>query len=156
MSATATMSSNTATGMQAQARTVTNTCPRPSGCSIGSMSFGPINMSPAATVSRLASTSMYRTESKKLERPWESYGWLLLLHQLLEGHAVCPGDLRHRRHVGSSLAGLQGDQSPVGYVGKLCRLLARKTPLLPKNPQLQRDLSRHHIVLLTISEGRSP
>src|SRR5215212_59698 len=74
---------------------------------------------------------------------WESYG-RLLLHQLLDGHAVCPGDLGHGRHVGSSLAGLQLDEGPLRYVGKLRRLLGGKTPLLPKDPQLHRDRSRHH------------
>jgi hypothetical protein len=77
-------------------------------------------------------------KSGKLERPWESYGRLLLLLQLLDGHAVCPGDLRHGRHVGRSFAGLQVVKGPVGDVGKLRRLLLRKTPLLPKNPQLHR------------------
>src|SRR3712207_8228264 len=48
------------------------------------------------------------------------------------------------RSVGSSLAGLQVDQSPLRYVGKLRRLLVRKTPLLPKNSQLHCDWSRHH------------
>src|SRR5918995_6083112 len=85
-----------------------------------------------------------RRESAKLERAWEVYGRLLLLYQLLKGHAVCPGDLRHGRHVRISLAGLQVDQGPVGYVGKLRRLLVRKTSLLPKKAQLQRDRSRHH------------
>src|SRR5829696_1793288 len=80
----------------------------------------------------------------------ESYGRLLLLHQLLHGHAVCPGDLRHGRHVGISLAGLQVDQGPVRYLGKLRCLLVRKTPLLPNDPKLQRDRSRHHCVLLLI------
>src|SRR5215213_5994068 len=112
---------------------------------------------PCLTVSRLASTSVYITESGKLERPWESYGWLLLLHQLLEGHAVCPGDLRHRRHVGSSLAGLQVHHGPVRYVGKLGRLLLRKTALLPKSPKLQCDRFRHHCAPLDLEvRGSEP
>src|SRR5829696_6417821 len=94
--------------------------------------------------------------SAKLEQTWELYGRLLLLYQFLEGHAVCPCDLRHGRHVGSSLAGLQVEQGPVGYVGKLRRLFVRKTPLFPKGPQLQCDRLRHHIVLLSTSEGLSP
>src|SRR5215217_6702331 len=94
-------------------------------------------------------------ESGKLERPWELYGRLLLPHQLLEGHAVCPGDLRHGRHIGRSLAGLQVHESPVGYVGELRRFLLRKTPLLPKNPQPHRDRSQHHCAPLD-QRGRSP
>src|SRR5829696_9995167 len=103
---------------------------------------------------RLSSRRGSHRERGKLERPWELYGRLLLLHQLLDGHAVCLGDLRHGRHVGISLARLQGDQGPVGYLGKLRRLLMRKTTLLPKNPQLHRDRSRHHCS--SRSEGRSP
>src|ERR671917_169718 len=67
-----------------------------------------------------------------------------LLHQLLNGHAVAPGDLRQGRHVGGPLAALQIPQGREGYVGKLRRPLLRKPPLLPKNPQLHRDRSRHH------------
>src|SRR5215207_71971 len=93
-----------------------------------------------------------RRESGKSERPWESYE-RLLLHQLLEGNAVCPGDLRHGRHVGISLAGLQAEQGPGGYVGKLRRLLLRKTPLLPKNSQLHGDRCRHHITPLDRRTG---
>src|SRR5919107_5211344 len=91
-------------------------------------------------------------ESAKSERAWESYG-RLLLHQLLEGHAVCLGDLRHGRHVRRALAGLQVDEGLVVYVGKLRRLLVRKTPLLTKDPKLQRDRSRHRCS--SRSEGRS-
>src|SRR5215210_629886 len=101
-----------------------------------------------------SSRSGSRRESSILERAWESYGRLLLLHQLLHGHAVCPGDLRHGRHVRISLASLQGDQGPVGYFGKLRRLLVRKTPLLPKNPQLHCDRSWHQYSCR--SEGPSP
>src|SRR5918995_7478270 len=67
-----------------------------------------------------------------------------LLHQLLNGHAVAPGDLCQGRHVGGPLAALQVPQGREGYVGKLRRLLLRKPSLLPKNPQLHRDRSRHH------------
>src|SRR5919106_6519540 len=94
-----------------------------------------------------------RRESDKLERPWESYERLLLLHQLLEGHAVCPGDLRHGRHVGISFARLQAEKGPGGYVGKLGRLLVRKTPLLPKNSQLHGDPCRHHCAPLDRRDG---
>src|SRR5919112_6810408 len=96
-----------------------------------------------------------RGRAGKAERPWQSYGRLLLflLYQLLEGHAVCPSDLRHGRQVGLSLAGLQADQGPVSYVCKLGRLLLRKTPLLPKEPKLQRDRFRHRCS--SRSEGRS-
>src|SRR5215216_3341911 len=87
---------------------------------------------------RLSSRRGSHRERGKLERPWELYGRLLLLHQLLDGHAVCPGDLRHGRHVGSSLARLQVDQGPVGYVGKLGRLLVRKTPLVGNAKKMTR------------------
>src|SRR5829696_2566490 len=47
--------------------------------------------------------------SAKLEQTWELYGRLLPLRQLLDGHTVCPCDLRHGRHVGSSLALLDAE-----------------------------------------------
>src|SRR5918994_8016813 len=108
---------------------------------------------PFQTVSRRSSRRESRRESGKLEQALELYGRLLLPHQLLHRHAVCPSDLRHGRHVGRPLAGLQGDQGPVVDVGKLRRLLVRKTPLFPKNPQLHRDRSRHLIAPLDQRAG---